>query len=64
MSGQEAFRQDLTDIVINFLQPLQRKIADLTDEKVLQILEAGAKKVRPIAKKKLEEVKEKIGFIN
>ncbi|MFA6159653.1 MAG: tryptophan--tRNA ligase [Parcubacteria group bacterium] len=61
--GYSDFKTDLADVVINFLQPLQQKIADLTDEKVLQILEAGAKKVRPIAKKKLEEVKNKIGFI-
>ncbi len=61
--GYSNFKNDLADVVINFLTPLQQKIADLTDEKVLQILEAGAKKVRPIAKKKLEEVKKKIGFI-
>jgi len=62
--GYADFKNDLADVVVNFLTPLQQKIADLTDEKVLKILEDGAKKVHPIAKKKLEEVKEKIGFIN
>lgn len=58
------FKNDLAEVIITFLKPLQQKISDLTDEKVLQILEDGAKKVRPLAQKKLEEVKEKIGFID
>ncbi|PIP28361.1 MAG: tryptophan--tRNA ligase [Candidatus Moranbacteria bacterium CG23_combo_of_CG06-09_8_20_14_all_35_22] len=61
--GYFDFKNDLADVVINFLQPLQKKIEELSDEKVLKILEDGAKKVQPIAKKKLEEVKNKIGFI-
>ncbi|MFZ2975752.1 MAG: tryptophan--tRNA ligase [Candidatus Moraniibacteriota bacterium] len=62
--GYADFKNDLADVIINFLRPFQEKIKDLSDEKVLKILEDGAKKVRPIAKKKLEEVKEKVGFIN
>ncbi len=62
--GYAEFKSDLSDVVVSFMKPLQEKIADLTDEKVLKILEDGAKKVRPIAKKKLEDVKNKIGFIN
>ncbi|HRY82623.1 MAG TPA: tryptophan--tRNA ligase [Candidatus Moranbacteria bacterium] len=58
------FKADLAEVIIAFLKPLQEKMAKLTDEKVLKILENGAKKVRPIATKKLQEVKEKIGFIN
>lgn len=61
--GYSDFKNDLADIVVSFIKPFQEKIANLSDEKVLQILEAGAKRVRPIAKKKLEEVKKKVGFI-
>ncbi|MFA6047224.1 MAG: tryptophan--tRNA ligase [Parcubacteria group bacterium] len=61
--GYADFKADLADVIVNFLKPLQEKIADLSDEKVLEILKAGAKKVQPIAKAKLNEVKKKIGFI-
>lgn len=61
--GYADFKTDLADVVVNFLKPLQEKIAELSDEKVLEILRAGAEKVRPIAKAKLDEVKKKIGFI-
>jgi tryptophanyl-tRNA synthetase len=57
------FKSGLADTVVSFMQPFQKKMKEFTDEKVLQILEEGAKKVRPIAKKKLDEVKRKIGFI-
>jgi len=61
--GYAEFKSDLADIVVEFLKPFQKKIAELSDEKVLEILLEGAKKVRPIAKTKLDEVKKKIGFI-
>lgn len=61
--GYADFKEDLADIIVGFLKPLQERIADFSDEKVLEILKAGAEKVRPIAKAKLDEVKEKIGFI-
>jgi tryptophanyl-tRNA synthetase len=62
--GYADFKNDLTDVIIKFLKPLQEKINNLSDEKILKILEDGAKKVRPIARKKIEKVKNKIGFIN
>lgn len=61
--GYADFKNDLAEVIINFLTPLQEKISSLTDEKVLGILEKGAEKVRPIAKQKLDEAKEKIGFV-
>ncbi|MBU2028690.1 tryptophan--tRNA ligase [Patescibacteria group bacterium] len=57
------FKTDLAEVIIKALAPIQEKMASLSDEKVLEILKAGAEKVRPLAKKKMEEVKEKIGFI-
>jgi tryptophanyl-tRNA synthetase len=61
--GYADFKSDLADIVVSFLKPLQEKMQSLSDNEVLEILKAGAEKVRPIAKKKLDEAKEKIGFI-
>jgi tryptophanyl-tRNA synthetase len=61
--GYAEFKADLAEIVVSFLKPLQEKIASYSDEQVLAILKQGADKVRPIAKKKLDVVKEKIGFI-
>ena len=57
------FKNDLSEVIINFLKPFQKRMAELSDEKVLKILEEGTKRVRPIAKKKLEEVKKRIGFV-
>jgi tryptophanyl-tRNA synthetase len=61
--GYADFKNDLANIIIDFLEPFQKKYSSLTDEKVLEILRSGAEKVQPLARKKLEEVKKKIGFI-
>jgi len=61
--GYAEFKEKLADTVVSFMKPLQEKMNSYSDEAVLQILREGAEKVRPIAKKKLDEVKEKIGFI-
>lgn len=60
--GYAEFKADLAEVVIKFLKPFQKKMKEYDDEKVLEILREGAKKVRPIAKRKLDEIKDKIGF--
>jgi tryptophanyl-tRNA synthetase len=62
--GYADFKNGLADAVVGFLKPFQEKYNSLTDEKVLEILKTGAEKVRPLAKQKLDEVKNKIGFIS
>lgn len=57
------FKTDLAEVIIKALTPIQEKMASLSDKKVLEILRNSADKVRPLAKKKMEEVKKKIGFI-
>ncbi len=57
------FKKDLSEVVINFLKPFQEKLHALSDNQVMEILQKGAEKVRPLAKKKLEEVKKKVGFV-
>lgn len=61
--GYAEFKNDLAEVIIGFLKPFQKKMQELDDEKVLEILEDGAQKVRLIARKKLDEVKKKVGFI-
>ena len=61
--GYADFKNDLAEVIIKSLKPLQEKMKSFTDEKVLAILREGADRIRPLAQKKLEEVKEKIGFI-
>ncbi len=62
--GYSEFKKDLAEVVVDFLVPFQKRMNELTDKKVLKILMEGAEKVRPIAKKKMLEVKKKVGFIS
>jgi tryptophanyl-tRNA synthetase len=61
--GYKEFKESLADAVIEFLRPFQEKYNQLQDEDVLEILNQGAKKLKPIAQAKMKEVKEKVGFI-
>jgi tryptophanyl-tRNA synthetase len=57
------FKKDLAEAIVGFLEPFQEKYNEIDDSEVQKILEEGAEKVRPLAKKKIEEVKEKMGLI-
>jgi len=61
--GYADFKKDLAEVIVDFLTPFQERMKELSDEKVLEILKAGAEKVRPLAQKKLSEVKKKVGFV-
>lgn len=61
--GYADFKKDLAEVVINGLKPIQDKMKELSDEEVLEILRKGAEKVKPLAQKKMKEVKEKVGFV-
>ena len=61
--GYAEFKAGLADVTVGFLKPFQEKLKEYDDEKVLAILRAGAEKVRPLAKEKLDEVKKKVGFV-
>ncbi len=62
--GYGDFKNDLAEVINNFLTPFQEKLAAISDEDALEILRAGAEKVRPLAKAKLDDVKKKVGFIS
>lgn len=61
--GYGEFKADLAEVIIGFLQPFQEKFNALSNEEVLEILRDGAEKVGEIAKKKMIEIKKKIGLI-
>ena len=61
--GYADFKKDLAEVIIGFLKPFQARLAELNDEKVLEILNEGADKVRPLAEKKIAEVKKKMGIL-
>lgn len=61
--GYGDFKNNLADVVVGFLKPFQKKFYDISDDQALAILRAGAEKLQPMAQRKLNEVKEKIGFV-
>ncbi|MFZ2193407.1 MAG: tryptophan--tRNA ligase [Candidatus Moraniibacteriota bacterium] len=61
--GYADFKKELAEVIINFLVPFQKRMSELSDKKVLEILRVGAEKVQPLARKKLKEIKNKVGFI-
>lgn len=61
--GYGDFKTDLAEVVVNFLTPLQEKLKSISDEEVVNILEAGAKKARAQAEAKMKLVREKVGLL-
>jgi len=61
--GYADFKEGLTKAVLSFIIPFQEKFKAIDDKQILDILQKGAEKVQPLAKKKIEEVKAKVGFI-
>lgn len=62
-SGYGEFKKDLGDLTVKYLAPIQKRLAELDDTKVMKILNDGAKKANKIAGKKLKEAQEKMGFV-
>lgn len=63
--GYAEFKADLTELIIEKLAPFQKKYHKLIEDKkyLLDVARDGAKQAAPIAEKKLQEVKSKIGLI-
>jgi len=61
--GYADFKKDLAELVIEKLKPIQEKYKDISESgEIEKILKAGAEKVRPLAEKKIQEVKDVIGL--
>ncbi len=57
------FKQDLAEVVIDFLKPFQTRYNALNDSEVWEILQEGAAAARRIASQTLTEVKKAIGLL-
>lgn len=62
--GYGDFKADLAEVIVHFLTPFQERLAALSDEEVLTILQAGAAKVRPLAQEKMRQVVDRMGLIS
>lgn len=62
--GYGDFKKELAEVVVESLKPLQEKYQKLMQnpETIEKMLQEGADKIRPIAEKTLNEVKEKVGL--
>src|SRR5882762_7728485 len=60
--GYAQLKQELADVTIEFLQPVQERVRAIGDEELTAILEKGAAKARGIASATWAAVKEKMGL--
>jgi len=60
--GYAQLKQELADVAIDFLQPLQERVRAINDDELTAILEKGAAKARRIASATWADVKEKMGL--
>ena len=61
--GYANFKNDLTEVVAEFLKPFQERYNALDDGEALKILRGGAQKVQAIAGQTMSEVKRAMGLI-
>ncbi len=63
--GYAEFKSDLAEVLIEFLRPLQERYRELSGdpEEMARLLEIGADKAGAVARKTLETVYERIGFL-
>jgi tryptophanyl-tRNA synthetase len=62
--GYKDFKAGLTEVLVRELGEFQKRMADWDDAKVLQVLEDGAKKAKPLAVTKMQKVYEAVGFVS
>lgn len=61
--GYAAFKKDLAEVVVDFVTPVQERLAKTDSKKVQKILDRGAKDAQKIAKKTMEKVRERVGLL-
>jgi tryptophanyl-tRNA synthetase len=61
-SGYGDFKKDLAELVEKFLKDFQDKYNSIKDDEVEKILEKGAKELKPVANKTLNNVKKELGL--
>jgi len=61
-AGYAKLKQELAELTLQFLQPIQQRARAIDEAELSAILEAGAQKARGIASATLADVKEKFGI--
>ena len=61
--GYAALKQDLADVCIEFLKPIQERVRGIDDDKLDRILEQGAERAEAIARMTLAKAKAAMGLI-
>ena len=61
--GYAALKQELADVCIEFLKPIQERVRSIDDDKLDQILEQGAERAEAIARLTLNHAKKSLGLI-
>jgi tryptophanyl-tRNA synthetase len=60
--GYGQLKGELADVVVEFLQPFQERVRDISDEELDSILEMGRERARNEACKTMDEVKTRLGL--
>ncbi|MFZ2187086.1 MAG: tryptophan--tRNA ligase [Candidatus Moraniibacteriota bacterium] len=61
--GYGDFKNDLAEVIVNFLTPFQERLSGIPDEEVLAVLKSGAEKARSLAGVKMKQVSERVGLL-
>lgn len=61
--GYSEFKSDLAENIVDFLKPIQEKKNKFTYKNAKKVLEKGKKRANQIAKKRIIEIKKKIGVL-
>ncbi len=62
--GYGVFKQDLAEVLVEAIRPIQQRIADLNEDPsvALRVLQEGAERARVMAARKMEQVRERVGL--
>jgi tryptophanyl-tRNA synthetase len=60
--GYAQLKQELADVTIEFLRPLQERVAEISDEQLNRILATGRDKAKSISNVTMNDVKSKLGL--
>lgn len=61
--GYAEFKNDLAEVVVNFLEPFQKRYNELDNDEILNILKDGAQRAQIIASQTIKQVKEAMGIM-
>ncbi len=61
--GYARLKEDLADVTIGFLKPIQERVRGIDDDKLDAILKQGAEKAEAIARATLKHAKESLGLV-